>query len=95
MEVFGTKDSVAVGLDSRTPLRSLQPGVVEPDDPYTEWIPRFGQTYAREIDAFLHMVSNGGPNMCSVKDARTALAIAEACTISASEGRIVRMEELV
>jgi len=95
MEVFGTKDSVAVGLDSRTPIRSLQPGVAEPDDPYTEWIPRFGQTYAREIGAFLDMVRSGGPNMCSVEDARTALAIAEACTISARQGRIVSMEELV
>jgi myo-inositol 2-dehydrogenase/D-chiro-inositol 1-dehydrogenase len=95
MEVFGTKDSVAVGLDSRTPLRSLETGVAQPEDPYTEWIPRFGETYAREIDAFIDMVRNGGPNMCSVKDARTALAIAEASTISAREGRIVRMEEMV
>jgi myo-inositol 2-dehydrogenase/D-chiro-inositol 1-dehydrogenase len=95
MEVFGTKDSVAVGLDSRTPLRSLETGVAQPENPYTEWIPRFGETYAREIDAFIDMVRNGGPNMCSVKDARTALAIAQACTISAREGRVVRMEELV
>jgi myo-inositol 2-dehydrogenase/D-chiro-inositol 1-dehydrogenase len=95
MEVFGTKDSVAVGLDSRTPLRSLQPDVPKPDDPYTEWIPRFGETYAREIDAFLDLVRGGGPNMCSVEDAWTALAIAEACSVSAREGRIVSMEELV
>jgi myo-inositol 2-dehydrogenase/D-chiro-inositol 1-dehydrogenase len=95
MEVFGTKDSVAVGLDERTPLRSLETGVAQPEEPYTEWIPRFGETYAREIDAFLDMVGNGGPNMCSVMDARAALAIAEACTISAREERIVRMEELV
>jgi myo-inositol 2-dehydrogenase/D-chiro-inositol 1-dehydrogenase len=95
MEVFGTKDSVAVGLDARTPLRSLQPGVPQPDDPYTEWIPRFGETYAREMDSFLGMVRSGGPNMCSVEDARTALAIAEACTVSARQGRIVSMEEFV
>ena len=95
MEVCGTRDSVAVGLDSRTPLRSLEAGVAQPEDPYKEWVPRFGQTYAREIDAFLNMVRSGGPNMCSVKDARTALAIAEACTISAREGRIVTMEEFV
>jgi myo-inositol 2-dehydrogenase/D-chiro-inositol 1-dehydrogenase len=95
MEVFGTKDSVAVGLDPRTPLRSLETGVAQPEDPYTEWIPRFGETYAREFDAFFDMVRNGGPNMCSVKDARTALAIAEASTISAREGRVVSMKELV
>ncbi len=95
MEIFGTKDSVAVGLDSRTPLRSLEPGVPQPENPYTEWVPRFGQTYGREIDAFLDMVRNDGPNICSVQDARAALAIAEACVISAKQGRIVSMEELV
>jgi myo-inositol 2-dehydrogenase/D-chiro-inositol 1-dehydrogenase len=94
MEVFGTKDSIAVGLDSHTPLRSVEPGAPLPADPYTEWIPRFGQTYASEMDAFLAMVGNGGPNECTVEDARAALVIAEACTVSAREGRIVTMEQV-
>jgi myo-inositol 2-dehydrogenase/D-chiro-inositol 1-dehydrogenase len=94
MEVFGTKDSIAVGLDSRTPLRSVEPGAPQPTDPYTEWVPRFGQTYASEMDAFLAMVENGGPNECTVEDARAALVIAEACTVSAREGRIVTLEEV-
>lgn len=94
MEVFGTKDSVAVGLDARTPLRSVEPGVPHPSDPYTEWVPRFGETYRRELDAFLAMVLNGGRNECTARDARSALAIAEACAISAREGRIVAMEEV-
>ncbi|MFV1970672.1 MAG: Gfo/Idh/MocA family oxidoreductase [Acidimicrobiia bacterium] len=94
MEVFGTEDSVVVGLDSRTPLRSVEPGVQHPTDPYREWISRFGETYAREMNAFLAMVVNGEPNECTVQDARTALVIAEACTISAGEGRIVTLEEV-
>jgi myo-inositol 2-dehydrogenase/D-chiro-inositol 1-dehydrogenase len=94
MEVFGTKDSVAVGLDARTPLRSVEPGVPHPIEPYTEWISRFGETYAREMDAFLAMVLGEGRNECTVKDARIALAIAEACTVSAAEGRIVTLEEV-
>jgi myo-inositol 2-dehydrogenase/D-chiro-inositol 1-dehydrogenase len=94
MEVFGTKDSVAVGLDSRTPLRSLEPDVAPPAEPYTEWIPRFGETYSREMDSFLSMVLRGERSECTVSDARTALAIGEACTISAREGRIVSLEEL-
>jgi myo-inositol 2-dehydrogenase/D-chiro-inositol 1-dehydrogenase len=94
MEVFGTKDSVAVGLDSRTPLRSVEPGVHAPVEPYTEWIPRFGETYTREMDAFLSMVLRGERNECTVRDARTALAIAEACTMSAREGRTVTLEEV-
>ncbi|MEE8375257.1 MAG: Gfo/Idh/MocA family oxidoreductase [Acidimicrobiia bacterium] len=94
MEVFGTKDSIAVGLGPRTPLRSVEAGVPRPTDPYTEWIPRFGQTYARELDAFLAMVREGEPNECTVQDARAASVIAEACTVSAREGRIVALEEV-
>lgn len=94
MEIFGTKDSVAVGLDPRTPLRSLESGVLPPTDPYTEWIPRFGRTYALEMDAFLAMVRNGDSNGCTVTDARAALVIAEACSVSAREGRIVTLEEV-
>jgi myo-inositol 2-dehydrogenase/D-chiro-inositol 1-dehydrogenase len=94
MEVFGTKDSIAVGLDDRTPLRSVEPGVAPPIDPYTEWIPRFGETYTREMDAFLALVLGGEENECTVRDARTALAIAEACTLSAKQGRIVELEEM-
>ena len=94
MEVFGTKDSIAVGLGPRTPLRSVEAGVPSPTDPFTEWIPRFGETYARELDAFLAMVRDGGPNECTVQDARAASVIAEACTVSAEEGRIVTLEEV-
>ncbi len=94
MEVFGTRDSVAVGLDQRTPLRSVEPGAPQPIDPYTEWIPRFGQTYASEMDTFLAMVEDGGPNECTVWDGRAALVVAEACTVSAREGRIVALEEV-
>jgi len=94
MEVFGTNDSIAVGLDDRTPLRSVERGVPPPTDPYTEWIPRFGETYTREMDAFLAMVLRGEKNECTVSDARTALAIAEACTLSAKQGRIVELEEM-
>lgn len=95
MEVFGTQDSIAVGLDDRTPLNSVEKGVVHPTDPYKEWIPRFGTTYALEMDAFLAMVMNDGPNDCTVTDAHAALVIAEACSLSAAEGRIVSLEEVV
>jgi myo-inositol 2-dehydrogenase/D-chiro-inositol 1-dehydrogenase len=75
-------------------LRSVEAGVPLPTDPFTEWIQRFGETYARELDAFLTMVRDGGPNECTVQDARAASVIAEACTISAREGRIVTLEEV-
>lgn len=94
MEVFGTADSIAVGLDDRTPLRSVEPGVAPPADPYRAWVPRFGHTYRAELDAFLALVAGEGPNECTVQDGRAALVIAEACMRSAREGRIVELKEV-
>lgn len=79
MELFGTRDSIAVGLDERTPIRSVEPGQKPPQDPYSEWLPRFGDGYAAEMSAFLDLVEGQGPNYCTVEDARAAMLIAEAC----------------
>ena len=39
LEAFGTADSIAVGLDARTPLRSVEPGVAAPSRATaTSWI---------------------------------------------------------
>ncbi len=35
MEVFGTADSIAVGLDPHTPIRTLEPGLDVPRSPVT------------------------------------------------------------
>jgi len=94
MEIHGTGDSIAVGLDERTPLRSVEPGGRSPTDPYREWVPRFGKTYEAELDAFISLALGRGPNPCTVGDGRAALAIAEACALSAREGRIVDLEEV-
>jgi len=94
MEVHGTGDSIAVGWDDRTPLRSVEPGGPRPADPYREWVPRFGHTYEAEMNAFLSLVAGDGPNWCTVHDGRAALAIAEACMLSAREQRIVDLKEV-
>ena len=94
MEVFGTEDSIAVGLDERTPIRSVERNGFAPTDPYTEWVPRFGDTYEAELDAFIRLAAGEGPNECTVRDGRDALRIAEACGLSAREGRIVSLEEV-
>jgi len=94
MEVFGTEDSIAVGLDGRTPLRSVEHDGFTPSDPYTEWVGRFGDTYEAELDAFIRLATGQGPNECTVADGRDALRIAEACGRSAREGRIVPLGEI-
>src|SRR6184192_721990 len=42
LEVLGTADSIAVGIDSRSPLRSVEPGAEGPPEaPYRTFADRF------------------------------------------------------
>lgn len=95
MEVFGLRDSVAVGVDHRTPLRSLEPGTVEPADRgYADFLDRFQAAYRAELEAFLSAVKNGSESPCTVEDARRALVVALAAERSRKERRPVRVEEI-
>jgi myo-inositol 2-dehydrogenase/D-chiro-inositol 1-dehydrogenase len=95
MEVFGLKDSLAVGWNERTPLRSLEPGVEPPTEPgYRDFIDRFELAYRVEIDEFLGAVRSGGESPCTVADARQALVVALAADRSRHEHRPVRVEEI-
>ncbi|MCH7846226.1 MAG: Gfo/Idh/MocA family oxidoreductase [Acidobacteria bacterium] len=95
MEVFGTADSVAVGLDTHTPIRTLEPGLDLPRSPATVgWTDRFGFAYRAEMEAFVRLVADGAASPCTVDDARTALVVADACRKAATEQRPVRIEEI-
>jgi len=95
MELFGMRDSVAVGWDERTPLRSLEPGVDAPGQKgYENFIDRFTPAYRAEIAGFLAAVESGAESPCGVFDARRALAIALAADRSLREHRPVRLEEI-
>ena len=48
-----SRDSVAVGLDDRLPLRSVEPGVSLPGGtPYPAFMERFHDAYVAELTAF-------------------------------------------
>jgi myo-inositol 2-dehydrogenase/D-chiro-inositol 1-dehydrogenase len=104
MELRGHLDSVTVGLDARTPLRSLQPGVVASEHPpYDLFLDRFAAAYAAEMAAFTHVVAGGelanrpdtaGGSFATVADALAAFVLAEACDISRREGRRVPLGEI-
>jgi myo-inositol 2-dehydrogenase/D-chiro-inositol 1-dehydrogenase len=94
MEVFGTKDSIAVGLDSHSPIRSVEAEASPPAEPVTVgWLERFRAAYRAEMDAFLHVAAGEAHSESTVEDARDALVVAEACGTSAREERWVRVEE--
>lgn len=105
-EAFGSLDSMAAGLNSRTPLHSaddaegqrllgayLSDGAHEADT-YRGFMDRFRDAFTAETSAFVDVVREERPNPCTPQDARAALAAAIACEISAREGRIVELAEI-
>lgn len=94
-ELFGSGDSVAVGLGPRTPIRSLDPdGPGLPDHPWRGFLDRFGAAFEAEVDAWLEVVAGERANPCPGEEALEALRVAVACDVSAREGRPVRVEEV-
>ncbi len=95
MELFGLRDSVVVGWDERTPLRSLEPGVEPPRKPgYEDFLDRFEPAYRAELHGFLEAVTEGTESACTVDEARQALAVALAADRSLREHRPVHVQEV-
>jgi myo-inositol 2-dehydrogenase/D-chiro-inositol 1-dehydrogenase len=95
MELHGFQDSIAVGLEEKLPLRSVEPGVTFPGGvPHDFFMDRFAAAYRAELAAFLDVAAGRRPSPCTVADAIEASRIAEACTLSVRERRPVRMEEI-
>jgi myo-inositol 2-dehydrogenase/D-chiro-inositol 1-dehydrogenase len=94
-ELFGSNDSVAVGLGPRTPIRSLEPdGPRLPEYPWQGFLDRFAAAFDAEFDAWLQVVADDLPNPCPGEEALEALRVAVACDRSAREGGLVRLEEV-
>jgi len=95
LEVFGSTDSVSVGLDDRMPLRSTEPGVTFPAGPAYPLFPeRFAAAYVAELTAFLRLARDGGTSPCTPADALEAFYVAEACELSRRENRPVLLDEV-
>jgi myo-inositol 2-dehydrogenase/D-chiro-inositol 1-dehydrogenase len=94
-ELFGSRDSVSVGLGPRTPMRSVEPDVPPPNGPaWADFVARFEQAYRDEIGAFLEVARGERPSACTAADGLAALRIAEAATVSLHEHRPVRVSEI-
>ena len=95
LEAFGMRDSVAVGVDPRSPIRSLEPGVEQPSVPaYADFMQRFQPAYEAELAAFVATVIEGGPSACTLHEARAALLVALAADRSKKERRPVALGEV-
>ena len=94
-EIFGSQDSVAVGLGERTPLRSVEPGAgPPPSEPYTGFLDRFARAFDAEMKAFVALVRGEIENPCPARESLPALRVALACDRSLAEGRPVAVEDV-
>jgi myo-inositol 2-dehydrogenase/D-chiro-inositol 1-dehydrogenase len=94
-EIFGSRDSVAVGVDARTPLRSVEPGTPPSGKTaYPNFQDRFLDAYRAELKYFLSLARGEAENPCTARDALEALKIAMAADLSLAEHRPVRVSEV-
>jgi myo-inositol 2-dehydrogenase/D-chiro-inositol 1-dehydrogenase len=94
-ELFGSKDSVSVGLGPRTPMRSVEPGVAAPAGPaWQNFLVRFEDAYRAELAAFVKVAAGETASPCTARDGVEALRIAEAATIALNEHRVVTLADI-
>ncbi len=95
MELFGSKDSVTVGWDNRTPMHSLEPGMpAAPANAYPMFLDRFDAAYRAELEMFVDVVAGRAENPCTVADAEQSLLVALACDRSRELHRPVMIAEI-
>jgi myo-inositol 2-dehydrogenase/D-chiro-inositol 1-dehydrogenase len=94
-ELFGSKDSIAVGLGPRTPIRSVEPGVPPPAGPaWQSFLVRFEDAYRAELAEFVRVAHGEAPSPCTGRDGLAALEVAVAATRALHEHRPVRVAEV-
>jgi myo-inositol 2-dehydrogenase/D-chiro-inositol 1-dehydrogenase len=95
LELHGSKDSVAAGVEDRWPIRSTEPGTEFPaGTPHSFFMDRFADAFRAELAAFTEVVDGTRPSPCTVADAVEVTWIAEAADLSLRQHRPISMDEL-
>lgn len=95
LELHGFRDSIAVGLDDRLPLRSVEPGATFPaGPPHGFFLDRFAAAFRAELAAFTEVVAARRRSPCPVADAVETSRVAEACSRSLRTHRPVRLADI-
>ena len=89
IEIFGSKDSLAVGLNRKTPIHDLDAELSFAETRYQGFVERFREAFAAETSAFYQFVSGKIANPCPPESAREALRVAIACEESVKSGGAV------
>jgi len=95
LEVHGSKDSVAAGIEPKWPIRSTEPGATFPGGPpHYHFMDRLTDAFRKELTAFTEVVAGRIANPCTVADAVEVGWIAEAATMSLHQHRPVRLDDI-
>jgi myo-inositol 2-dehydrogenase / D-chiro-inositol 1-dehydrogenase len=95
LELHGSLDSVAAGLEDRWPMRSTEPGTTFPaGTPHSFFMDRFADAFRAELSAFTEVVAGTRPSPCTVADAVEVSWVAEAAVLSLRHHRPVSMDEV-
>ena len=94
-ELLGSKDAISVGLGPQQVIRSVEPGVPEPEGPaWPDFQTRFAQAYRDEILGFFKVAAGEMATPCTARDGVESARIAEAATMALKEHRTVRLDEI-
>ncbi|MDI5972195.1 Gfo/Idh/MocA family oxidoreductase [Streptomyces sp. SL13] len=91
LEVCGSRGTLVAGLTDHSPLTSAEGAAWPAGTPHPGFMERFLDAYRAELSAFTEVVAGTRPSPCTGRDARAALAVADAATRSRAEGRPVRL----
>lgn len=92
LEVFGSRNTLAAGIDARTPITSTEPDVAPPAPPYEVFIDRFERAFRSEADAFVKLIGGTGTNLTPPRAGLTAVQIALAAAESLRTGIPVSLD---
>lgn len=79
IEVFGSKNSVAAGLNTRTPLATIEQALELNRNAYSGFVDRFRAAFLNETNAFVSFALGEIENPCPPESALESLRIAIAC----------------
>jgi myo-inositol 2-dehydrogenase/D-chiro-inositol 1-dehydrogenase len=94
MEVFGSKNALSAGLNTRTPLHDLEGQLELNINPYGGFVDRFRDAFRNETASFISFALGEIENPCPPDSALESLRIAVACEQSISSGSAVLVKDI-
>lgn len=92
MEAFGSAGSLTADNLTSSQVRKASAEVTEARGPILDFfLDRYEDAYSHELAAFVEAVVADGPIVPNIHDGVKALEVADAATLSAKEGRTVRL----